>query len=98
MQAESVHRLEDGSLSFVLEEEGREVPVLFLDTVPDMFAEGRPVIVEGSLQSDGVLKADTLLTKCPSKYEGVEGEHPEEIDTGGEYKTDAGAGPPTTDA
>ena len=36
--------------------------------LPDMFAEGRDVIVEGTV-SDGVMEADTLLTTCPSKYE-----------------------------
>ena len=36
--------------------------------LPDMFAEGRDVIVEGTVQ-DGVFHASTLLTTCPSKYE-----------------------------
>lgn len=36
--------------------------------LPDMFAEGRDVIVEGTV-ANGVMEADTLLTTCPSKYE-----------------------------
>jgi len=36
---------------------------------PAMFAEGREVIVEGNVESGGVFHADTLMTKCPSKYE-----------------------------
>lgn len=36
--------------------------------LPDMFAEGRDVIVEGHV-ADQVFQADTLLTTCPSKYE-----------------------------
>ena len=36
--------------------------------LPDMFAEGRDVIVEGRV-TDHVFEADTLLTTCPSKYE-----------------------------
>lgn len=36
--------------------------------LPDMFAEGRDVIVEGQVAKQ-VFLADTLLTTCPSKYE-----------------------------
>lgn len=36
--------------------------------LPDMFAEGRDVIVEGTVEN-GVFEANTLLTTCPSKYE-----------------------------
>ena len=36
--------------------------------LPDMFAEGRDVIVEGRVTNQ-VFVADTLLTTCPSKYE-----------------------------
>lgn len=36
--------------------------------LPDMFAEGRDVIVEGHVTNQ-VFEANTLLTTCPSKYE-----------------------------
>lgn len=44
------------------------LPVEFNGILPDMFAEGRDVIVEGSV-TGGVFTANTLLTTCPSKYE-----------------------------
>jgi cytochrome c-type biogenesis protein CcmE len=44
------------------------LPVHFTGVVPDMFAEGRDVIVEGKY-SQGTLEAHTLMTSCPSKYE-----------------------------
>ncbi|MEO2167789.1 MAG: cytochrome c maturation protein CcmE [bacterium] len=44
------------------------LPVEFNGILPDMFAEGRDVIIEGSV-TGGVFTADTLLTTCPSKYE-----------------------------
>jgi cytochrome c-type biogenesis protein CcmE len=44
------------------------VPVLYTGVVPDMFAEGRDVIIEGRYV-DGVLHAKTIMTSCPSKYE-----------------------------
>ena len=45
------------------------VPVEYNGVLPDMFAHGRDVIVEGVYSKDGVLRAHTLLTSCPSKYE-----------------------------
>lgn len=35
---------------------------------PDMFADGRDVIVEGKLDSGGHIAATQVLTSCPSKY------------------------------
>jgi len=52
---------------------GETVPVEFTGVVPDMFAEGRDVIIEGKYV-DGTLKARSVMTSCPSKYEpGAEG-------------------------
>ena len=45
------------------------VDVRYTGILPDMFAEGRDVIVEGVYRPPGTLHADTLLTSCPSKYE-----------------------------
>ncbi|MGO9450460.1 MAG: cytochrome c maturation protein CcmE [Candidatus Binataceae bacterium] len=36
---------------------------------PDMFAEGRDVIVEGKLLPSGEIAATQVLTSCPSKYQ-----------------------------
>lgn len=44
------------------------LPVRYNGILPDMFADGRDVIVEGKVE-DGVFHAKTLLTTCPSKYE-----------------------------
>jgi len=53
---------------------GEAVAVQYTGIVPDMFAEGRDVIIEGKY-SDGILKAQTIMTSCPSKYEpGKEGQ------------------------
>jgi cytochrome c-type biogenesis protein CcmE len=45
------------------------VDVAYNGILPDMFAEGRDVIVEGTYARDGSFHAHTLLTSCPSKYE-----------------------------
>jgi|KBSSwiStaDraftv2_1062776.scaffolds.fasta_scaffold2347470_1 cytochrome c-type biogenesis protein CcmE len=47
---------------------GETVPVAFTGIVPDMFAEGRDVIIEGRY-ADGTLHAQQIMTSCPSKYE-----------------------------
>ena len=44
------------------------VAVEYTGVVPDMFAEGRDVIIEGEY-SGGVLHAKSVMTSCPSKYE-----------------------------
>lgn len=46
--------------------------------VPDLFQRGREVVVEGARDDSGVFKADVLLTKCASKYEGQPKDHPTE--------------------
>jgi len=45
------------------------VPVSYRGTVPDMFKVDREVAVDGALVNGVfVAKANTLVTKCPSKY------------------------------
>lgn len=60
---------------------GEGVPVVYDGIVPDPFREGREVIVTGSLDGDGVLVAekDSLITKCPSKFQEEHGDDPNVI-------------------
>jgi len=44
------------------------VPVSYRGIMPDMFAEGREVVVEGRYDGRG-LTARQIMTSCPSKYE-----------------------------
>lgn len=44
------------------------VLVEYTGIVPDMFAEGRDVIIEGTY-GDGIIRATSVMTSCPSKYE-----------------------------
>lgn len=55
--------------TFDLQGESQSVRVAFSGIVPDMFQAGAEVVVEGQLDETGVFQADTLLTKCASKYE-----------------------------
>lgn len=45
------------------------IPVAYAGTVPDIFREGIQVVVEGRMGADGTFEAETLLAKCPSKYQ-----------------------------
>jgi cytochrome c-type biogenesis protein CcmE len=45
------------------------MPVIYSGVVPDIFQAGAQVVVEGKLGSNGVFQAQTLLTKCPSKFQ-----------------------------
>jgi cytochrome c-type biogenesis protein CcmE len=50
------------------------VPVAYRGIVPDPFRDGREVVIQGRMQSGTFVgRRDTLVTKCPSKYQGVPG-------------------------
>ena len=54
--------------------EGKSVvKVAYTDALPDSFRAGGPVQVDGVYVAPGVMKADHVLTKCPSKYQEGEG-------------------------
>jgi cytochrome c-type biogenesis protein CcmE len=44
------------------------VKVVYGGQMPNTFASGVDVVVEGKVADDGVITADQLQTKCPSKY------------------------------
>jgi cytochrome c-type biogenesis protein CcmE len=56
-----------------LEYESVTFPVEYRDVLPDTFSdsEGMPadVVVEGRFDENGVFQANTVLTKCGSRYE-----------------------------
>lgn len=51
------------------EPQAATIPVVYAGTVPDIFREGIQVVVEGRMGADGTFEAETLLAKCPSKYQ-----------------------------
>lgn len=71
VEGELLHRfqvrdLEDETVTFQVE---------YRDALPDTFTEDTEVVVEGRLDAAGVFQANTLLTKCGSRYEAA----PEEL-------------------
>ena len=56
------------------------LPVVYQGIIPDTFRDDAEVVVEGNYRiEDGVFHANVLLAKCPSKYEAMGEEHPEDI-------------------
>jgi cytochrome c-type biogenesis protein CcmE len=65
-----VRNSETNTLHFaVTDGDGTSLPVVYSGVVPDAFKQGADVVVEGSLTRAATFQADSLLVKCPSKYE-----------------------------
>ncbi len=56
------------SVSFLVVQGDRHLPVNYNGLTPDLFSDSAEVILEGEY-SEGILQADNLLTKCASRYE-----------------------------
>ena len=61
--------LEKMDLTFILSGSEATIPLNYKGLIPDNFAEDREVVVQGRLDTNGVFKAEKLMTKCESKYE-----------------------------
>jgi cytochrome c-type biogenesis protein CcmE len=77
VQPDSIVRNPDGiGVAFSVTDGRQSVPVRYGREVPDTFKEDGDVVVEGTLDAQGVFQAHQLLAKCPSKYEAEGVEHP----------------------
>lgn len=79
---------------FVLQKEGRQMPVSFPQcVVPDTFRDGVgiQVTVQGRLEPDGSFRANEVIPRCPSKYE-----MKERLENGEEMPHAAAPSPTTT--
>ena len=63
-----------GRVDFVLEGEGKSLPVSYVgsDPLPDTFIDKSQALVEGR-QTDGRFVAEVVQAKCASKYEAAPG-------------------------
>lgn len=55
-------------LSFTMSDGAGRVPVHFRGAIPEAFAEGLEVVVDGRM-SGALFEARDIIVKCPSKYE-----------------------------
>jgi len=72
----SVRRQADGvTVRFVVTDTARSVPVVYKGILPDLFREGKGVVAEGRLGTDGVFRAEQVLAKHDENYMPPEAAH-----------------------
>jgi cytochrome c-type biogenesis protein CcmE len=67
--ANSVQRGPDGvTVNFVVTDTAQSIPVAYSGILPDLFREGKGVVAQGKLGSDGVFHAEQVLAKHDENY------------------------------
>jgi cytochrome c-type biogenesis protein CcmE len=65
----SVKRRSDGlTVDFVVTDMAQRIPVVYTGILPDLFREGKGVVTQGRLGTDGVFKASEVLAKHDENY------------------------------
>jgi cytochrome c-type biogenesis protein CcmE len=62
----------DGLLEFQITDGAGTIDVAYSGIVPDIFKDDVEAVVEGVYTPANVFQADTLLAKCPTKYESTD--------------------------
>jgi cytochrome c-type biogenesis protein CcmE len=70
----SVHR-DNLTVSFVVTDTVKEVPVTYTGILPDLFKEGKGVVAQGQLKGDGKFTASEVLAKHDENYMPPEAQH-----------------------
>ena len=72
----SVQRQPDGvTVRFVVTDTAKSVPVVYSGILPDLFREGKGVVAQGKLGSDGAFHASEVLAKHDENYMPPEAAH-----------------------
>lgn len=56
------------TVSFIITDTEKELPVVYVGILPDLFREGQGVIAEGTMSSTAQFAADTVLAKHDENY------------------------------
>ena len=56
------------TLNFVVTDFAQKVPVTYTGLLPDLFREGKGVVAQGKLGTDGVFRAEQVLAKHDENY------------------------------
>ncbi|MEI8362559.1 MAG: cytochrome c maturation protein CcmE [Betaproteobacteria bacterium] len=65
----SLKRGDDGlSVSFVITDTAKTVPVIYKGVLPDLFKEGKGVVAQGKVGDNGVFTASEVLAKHDENY------------------------------
>lgn len=72
----SMKREADGlTVSFVVTDTAKSIPVTYTGILPDLFKEGKGVVAEGRLGSNGLFTATQVLAKHDENYMPPEAAH-----------------------
>ena len=65
----SIKRQQDGlTTTFVITDTKNKIPVTYTGILPDLFKEGKGVVAQGKMQSDGIMHAEEVLAKHDENY------------------------------
>jgi cytochrome c-type biogenesis protein CcmE len=65
----SLKRARDGlTVHFQVTDTDKSMPVVYKGILPDLFKEGKGVVAEGKLESDGIFHASQVLAKHDENY------------------------------
>lgn len=66
---DSVQRQADGlTVHFSVTDTAKSMPVVYKGFLPDLFKEGKGVVVHGKIEAGGVFRADEVLAKHDENY------------------------------
>jgi cytochrome c-type biogenesis protein CcmE len=69
VEAGSVKRQADGvTVRFAVTDTAKVIPVEYRGILPDLFKEGKGVVAQGKLGSDGIFRAQEVLAKHDENY------------------------------
>lgn len=70
----TVHR-DNLTVSFIVTDTIKEVPVTYTGILPDLFREGKGVVAQGQMKPDGKFNASEVLAKHDENYMPPEAQH-----------------------
>lgn len=68
----SIIKENNGALEFQITDGTQTIDVEYEGIIPDIFADDVEAVVEGEYAKNDIFEADTLLAKCPTKYESTD--------------------------
>ncbi len=74
VKAGSVQR-DNLTVSFIVTDTIKEVPVTYTGILPDLFREGKGVVAQGQIKGDGKFTASEVLAKHDENYMPPEAQH-----------------------
>ena len=64
----SIKHLDDGIVTFAVDDGAAKIDVRYQGLLPDLFREGQGVVMEGALADEGGFVADNVLAKHDENY------------------------------